>query len=230
MKIYSNDALTSLEGLESVISVGGYVHIELNNSLTNLSGLESVASIFGYLNIKTNYALTSLSGLDNLGNIGGYLKIYSNDALTSLTGLDNINAASVDNLKILYNDSLSICNVQSVCDYLASPNAVIEIHDNANGCNSIEEVDSLCNITDVREFTTINEILIFPNPAKNEISISVKDGVIIKEINIYNQIGQRLIHKKGKTNTVDVSMLPCGMYILEVEIDNGKLRSKLMIK
>ncbi|RLD51354.1 MAG: hypothetical protein DRJ05_18490, partial [Bacteroidetes bacterium] len=73
-------------------------------------------------------------------------------------------------------------------------------------------------------------ISISPNPATNMISISSKNGVIIKEVNIYNQIGQRLIHKKGKTNTVDVSMLRQGMYIVEIEIDNVKYRNKLIIE
>jgi len=74
------------------------------------------------------------------------------------------------------------------------------------------------------------DIEIHPNPARNEIFVSVKDGVIIKEANIYNQMGQKVLCKKGKTNTVDVSMLQHGMYIIEIEIDNGKLRSKLIIE
>ena len=78
--------------------------------------------------------------------------------------------------------------------------------------------------------SSVFDVRCFPNPAKNEVFISVKDGQIIKAVNIYTQIGQRVICKKGKTNSVDVSMLPHGMYIIEVEIDNGKVRSKLMIE
>ena len=75
-----------------------------------------------------------------------------------------------------------------------------------------------------------SNLQIFPNPTKNEIFISVKNGEIIKGVNIYNQIGQRIIHKNGKTNSVDVSMLPNGMYIIEVEMKNGKQSKKLMIE
>ena len=102
------------------------------------------------------------------------------------------------------------------------------------GVNSINQPIAILyrNITiitgDVEVNTLFNNVSIFPNPAKNEVFISIKNGKTIKEINIYNQIGQRLIHKKGNTNLVDVSMLQNGMYI--IEIDNGKYRSKVIIE
>ena len=43
-------------------------------------------------------------------------------------------------------------------------------------------------------------------------------------------MGQKVIHKKGKTNTIDVPVLQHGMYIIEIEIDNGKVRNKLIIE
>lgn len=43
-------------------------------------------------------------------------------------------------------------------------------------------------------------------------------------------MGQKVIHKKGKTNTIDVSMLQHGMYIIEIEFDNGKVTSKMIIE
>ena len=78
--------------------------------------------------------------------------------------------------------------------------------------------------------TSKSNIRLFPNPTKNEIFISIKDEAIIKEVNIYNQIGQRVIHKKGNTNIVDVSMLRNGLYIIEIETNSGIYRSKLMIE
>ncbi|RLD50962.1 MAG: hypothetical protein DRJ05_18940, partial [Bacteroidetes bacterium] len=232
LEIYENWGLISLTGLENLETISGYLSISNNDALTSLTGLENLTYIGEYLEIYENWGLISLTGLENLETIGGYLSIGSNLFLSSLTGLDNINAASINDLEITYNSFLASCEVQSICDFLASPNGTIEIYGNAPGCNSIEEIDSLCNIMDIHEFTTKNEVMVFPNPTKNEIFISGKDGAIIKGVNIYNQIGQRVIHKKGKTNTIDVSMLQKGMYIIEIEIeiDNRRLRSKLMIE
>jgi len=88
--------------------------------------------------------IINLDNLNVLTSIGGYLKINFNDILTSLSGLDNIDTASIDELTIVYNNELSTCEIQSVCDYLVNPNAVIEIHDNAAGCNNQQEVAEAC--------------------------------------------------------------------------------------
>jgi len=79
-------------------------------------------------------------------SIGGDLEIRYNDALTSLTGLDNIDEASINDVAIRDNISLSACEVESICDYLINPSGEIEIHDNATGCNSISEVEDACGI------------------------------------------------------------------------------------
>jgi len=230
LKIKSNNALTTLTGLENLTSVGGDLHIYNNDILISLTGLDSVITIGGDLKIRSNNALTSLTGLENLSSVGGDLYIHSNDALTNLTGLENIESGSINGLYIYSNIVLASCDVQSVCDYLANPNGTIYLYNNAPGCNSQQEVEDAC-WTKTDELVDFgNDIQIFPNPARNEIFISAKDGVIIKEINIYNQIGQKVLCKKGMIHTIDVSMLPQGMYILEVEIDNGKYRRKLIIE
>ncbi len=56
---------------------------------------------------------------------------------------------------------MSNCDAQSICDYLASPNGTIIIHDNAPGCNSPEEVEEDCENNCLPEgitFTTQEQI------------------------------------------------------------------------
>jgi len=84
-------------------------------------------------------------------------------------------------------------------------------------------------ITDVKQHVPVS-FLVFPNPASSKIVIAIKNGTPPKEITIYNLIGQSVIHKKGETKTVNVSMLPRGVYIIEIESDSEKVRSKLMIE
>jgi len=93
-----------------------------------------------------NPYLTSLSGLANLTFVGGYFQIAYNSSLTNLTGLNNINAASIEDLYIYNNNSLSTCEVESICDYLASPNGEVYIGNNAPGCNSQQEVEEACSV------------------------------------------------------------------------------------
>jgi len=207
----------------------GYVKISGSN-ITNLIELNVITTIGGSLYIWYNDSLTCIRGLENVTSIGGELSIVENDALLSLTELENIDANSISDLFITDNSSLSTCKVQSVCDYLANPNGVIEIHDNATGCDSQEEVEEACESVLVPNINAEFEISIYPNPAKKEIFILVENGTIIKEVNIYNQIGQKVLHEKRITNTIDVSKLPQGMYIIELISSELKIREKLIIR
>jgi hypothetical protein len=144
--IFGNPSLTSLAGLEGLTAVGGTLLVG-GFALTSLTGLGSLTSIGGDLTIMSNDVLPDLSGLNSLTYIGDSLTILNNPVLTSLTGLDNLDAGSISNLIIIGNWNLSSCDVQSICDYLASPNGIVDIRFNATGCNNPPEVASACGIT-----------------------------------------------------------------------------------
>jgi len=162
--IIANENLISLSGLDNISVIGGGLELGGNNSLVSLPNLNNLVSIGGSLLIGVNDALASLSGLDNLTSISGDLEIINNEALNSLSGLDNIVASSIGDVNIHDNMSLSICDVESICDYLFNPSGEINIYDNAPGCNSPEEVQDSCLIT-YEDEEMFNELFtISPNP------------------------------------------------------------------
>ncbi|MCD4679823.1 MAG: hypothetical protein K8S00_05490 [Bacteroidales bacterium] len=59
--------------------------------------------------------------------------------------------------------------MQSVCDYLASPNGTIYIENNASGCNSQQEVEDACDAIGIPNINVESEVLIFPNPAEKNL-------------------------------------------------------------
>ncbi len=71
---------------------------------------------------------------------------------------------------------------------------------------------------------------IYPNPVHNTLFISSHKGGVINEVNIYNQIGQRVIHEDQITKTIDVSLLRKGMYVIELISNESKIREKLVIR
>jgi hypothetical protein len=132
-----------LQGLSAISAIGGELLIVDCNELTTLEGLNSIQSIGSALSIVSNDNLLNLFALQNLRTIGGGLTISWNDRLKSLSGIDSIDAETIDALHMIYNDSLSWCAVESVCEYIASPNASVSIQ-NAVGCESIEVVEESC--------------------------------------------------------------------------------------
>jgi len=164
-----------------------------------------------------------------LTSIGGDLIIYTMYSLTSLSGLDNIDPNSIANLQIDGNNSLSTCEVQSICDYLSSPGGTISIHNNTLGCNSQAEVEDAC-FSAVESIISEDKFSVFPNPTNKSLTISIKNGEILNKVFIYNQMGQKVQEFKPINNTIDISKLQQGMYILEVVFRQWRIRKKVIIQ
>ena len=251
-KVFSNDVLLDLSDLNSLSSVEDLLMISGNPQITNLNGLESLTTIGERLIVAGNLVLENLNGLDNLTSIGGLLFIWDNDALIniqglinvtsiggeitirknvtlrSLDGIDNISSGSIERLSILLNDSLSTCEVKSICNYLANPTGDITIFGNATGCANELEVTEACLVGISENIET--EFIIYPNPAKNIITISNKLNKTIDIINIYNQLGQEVIHLKDIPNVINISSLNQGIYIIELSSNEFKIRKILIIE
>lgn len=73
---------------------------------------------------------------------------------------------------------------------------------------------------------SLNKTSIYPNPVKTIFSISGNEA--INEIEIYNLIGKRVLHKKNMTNEINIENLPSGIYVAKIKTDKGTLTSKLI--
>jgi hypothetical protein len=223
--------ITNLNGLSVLTSIGGGLAIEGNPALTSLTGLNNLTSIGGLLEFWDNPALTSLTELSNLTSIDGELVIIENDALTSLTGLDNIDTGSIGDLEIYFNYMLSTCEVQSICDYLASPNAAIFIEDNAEDCNSREEVEAACGVF-IEDLHLSSVFSIYPNPSSTQVTIEIKAIPTQSHLSIVNLSGQQLLKQEitEPTTTIDVYTLPSGVYMVKVVGEKGVQVEKFVKK
>jgi len=223
--------------LSVLTSIGGYLKIESNNSLTILTGLENLITIGDYLKIggynQGNPFLTSLTGLESITTIGGFLEIRSNNALTSLTGIDNIAAGSITNLTILSNSSLSTCEVQSICDYLAAPNGTVYIGNNATGCNSQEEVEAACVYLSDGSTYYLKGCAIYPNPTSTIITIELPNISKPQKntfLTLHNLNGQALLSRQitEPIINVDVFGLVSGVYFVRVVNDRTVMVGKVV--
>jgi hypothetical protein len=131
---YKKTLLTTLSGLQNINSVGGDLNINNNEALKSLSGLENIRSVGGDLVIQSDISLTDLVGLDGIISVGRDLNIQDNDALTSLKGLQGITSVYGD-LSIWSNKqlmSLGMTGLQKI-------DGDFEVHDNPMLCDSLAE-------------------------------------------------------------------------------------------
>jgi len=234
LRLIHHPALTSLTGMEWLTSTFGDVYIAGNDALTNLSGLDNLTSVGGKLSIEGNSDINSLSALQNLTSIGGYFVIKNLDSLTNLTGLDNIDSIG-GRLLIYNNETLSFCEVQSICNYLASPNANSTIHDNAPGCNSRQEVLDSCDFSSITDYGLIQAITVHPNPFSSSTNIDYKLNKTANiSMTIYNHLGKQveLIEQhqsQGMQQVVwNADEQPAGVYFCVLETEYGSQTMKMI--
>ncbi|MEJ2596458.1 MAG: T9SS type A sorting domain-containing protein [bacterium] len=235
LNVTYNNSLADLSGLDNITSVGGYLEVGHDDMLESLSGLENLTTIGDYLNLYFNASLADLSALGNLTEIGGELRVSSNDILSSLEGLQNIDAGSISDLYLHNNPALTICEVESVCNYLAAPNGAIYITSNASGCNNQQEVEAACESISVEETTWISGLTLHPNPFSTSIGIEyrlVQPALVL--MRFYNPFGEQvdvieLQQSTGPQQVIWAPDLPKGIYYFSLQTGDQVSTGKVVL-
>lgn len=71
-------------------------------------------------------------------------------------------------------------------------------------------------------------IRLYPNPVTNSLSFETDDKSLLKQITIYGIEGKLIYTNKLENNTLDLSFLKQGVYI--IELDNDKSKAYKIIK
>lgn len=91
--------------------------------------------------------------------------------------------------------------------------------------------DKESSILNIERFT-IQDIQLFPNPAKEEVSIKIPSGETIHTISIYDSTGKIInripIHTNTNTLTIPISPVSKGLYMLTIETDQRTVTKKLI--
>ena len=75
---------------------------------------------------------------------------------------------------------------------------------------------------------TAPKVIIYPNPANNVLNIYATISSNIKDITVYNQTGQMMLHNENSCKSLNVSNLKNGMYYLEFYINDIKTVKKFI--
>lgn len=228
--------ITDLTGLDNMTSVGGQLGIQYLSNITNLTGVESLTSVGDGISINKCTAVTNLNGLENLTTVtGGGIVITGCNALTSISGIENINTNSISWLTITDNDSLSECEVQSVCNALGNPNIEIKINNNAPGCDSITQVVEACIEDTITHTTTTERVLnsrlsIYPNPANDMLTIEIGENAFVSFIDLSGKILFTTEIIAGNTKIPLAHLTPGGLIIIKIATKNDVFFKKVLVR
>ena len=90
----------------------------------------------------------------------------------------------------------------------------------------VQAIIDAVNITLSIEETVRNPITIFPNPTNAILNIK---GIDIKQAKLYDALGKKVLDIRDE-NTLDVSHLDAGVYLIEIITRNGKTTQRRIIK
>jgi len=173
LNIQNNAALTNLDGLSGLVSVGDAVNIAGNDALTGVDGLASLTAVGGVFVLDDNLALSHVDGLARLESVGGDLLITDNTSLAQLDGLSKL--ASVGSaVSIQRNPSLAdIDGLWRLSDFTVLP-STLTLADN----RALLRLDGLSGLT------AVNDLVIEYNDALIDISglgglTTVRDSLTI---------------------------------------------------
>jgi len=71
------------------------------------------------------------------------------------------------------------------------------------------------------------EFTLTPNPTKGVVSINTPNA-LIKSLSIYDVLGQLVLTQNNSKNTLDISFLSSGLYLIKIETDNGVAVKKVV--
>ena len=146
--IVNNANLANVDGLSALTHVGKDVSVTQNPSLIDVEGLSSLASLRG-LRIDNNPAVTTLPTFGSLTTLG-YLDISHMDGLSHIDGLSGVAALSWAGLTLAGNDSLS--NVDGLIGLNSVVGDVLVV-----GNDSLSALDGLASLSSVGGEVRINQ-------------------------------------------------------------------------
>lgn len=223
----SNKSIISLSGVEYFSALTTLICS--NNNLTNLdvSKNTSLAQL-----ICTN---NSISGL-NLNSNTTLDLLYCH--FNNLTSLDLSNNSALTDLHA-YNNQLTSLNVKNGnntnmlgFNAINNPNLTcIDVDNKAYSTANWTSIDpqagfsETCGTLNVDNFLKSN-ILVYPNPTDNIITIKLNNQIEINTVKIFDIQGRQI--NNAKANIVDLSNFQSGLYFIKMNTNLGRLTKKVI--
>ncbi len=204
--------ITDLD-ISGLINLSFLVCYYNNIETIDLSNQLDLRSLYCSHNQLTNL---NISNMSNFGSLKA-----NNNPLISL----NMKCGDTFSFTNLFNMDFSNCpNLQSICvdDFnLNSIQNKVEDYGYTN-CN----VNTSCNL-DIDLFHLEEQIVLFPNPAKDNLYFVSNINLSENIVNVYNNIGQLVLVSKNN-NQIDLTNFKKGVYMINITTDSKTLKSKFV--
>ncbi len=109
---------------------------------------------------------------------------------------------------------------------------------NENGCESTATINVTFTFDDcvgIDELQPGSDFTVFPNPARDNVQIIMKNGHLLTDFTLMNTLGQTIINSRftseaKERHSLSVQKIPAGLYFLRVVSDNKPGVVRLMVE
>lgn len=228
-KLISNGVDTNTDGEiqeSEALSVTG---LYLDNA--NINSLEGIQSFTNVTSLWCSY--NPLTEINLCGTGVAVLFCYDNPNLTTINLKNNVISATVwqeppfppfwaQNLPSLQYICADATEMYEAQMYFTTANS-----------NTIT-FSSDCDITDCSNTLNSSDnrddfmVSVYPNPVSTKLNIKLPQNINLKTICIYNIIGQLVQVDVNPSETIDVSGLKTGSYVIKITSDRGMMSRKFI--
>ncbi len=196
----------------------GIISVFTNDGSGNFSVADTLQANGSDINVGSNSSpvFADIDGDNDLdlyvGGGSGYIELYTNNGSGIFSSVGNLQADGAD-INVGYGSSPVFANIDGNLNLFIG---------NGNGNILVYQGLEVVNLKEISE----TDISIYPNPATSQLTIN-SNQLSITNITIIDITGKTVKSINKNTNTVDVSNLQNGLYILQVQTQEGISNSTL---
>lgn len=223
-EVFKKEIVNFDSSISEIKTSGDYVTFDFYND-----GIYSVFT-YQYKDGEWNQYGNEILGESGDFYFGRELDISSDGLLITILSLNSTKVYKlVDNNWIKIEDDIDFRSSFSIASDNKNIIAFGNPFNDINGINSgiVKVFDFSKETLSNANYFEKDSFTIYPNPASKKITIWLNNSVL-KTVNIYNNLGQKVLSKKSKE--ISVENLNIGIYFLEVETNKGKATKKIVIE
>lgn len=153
----------------------------------------------------------------------GYsMELYRNGKLSNFKALTGNIKTTSKNLTIARKDDST-----TDYNYVGSIDEV-RIYNSDISQNLIKILPIMFSLNSKVENIYNKNMIITPNPFKEKINLNLGTNEIVKKINLFDTLGHLIYTNIGNNDTLDLSYLKKGVYLIDVETNQNNYKSKLI--
>lgn len=147
-------------------------------------------------------------------------------------GIITVSATGGNSAYTFYIDTSSIQQLSNVFNGLSPGMHVISVND-APWCSGGVDTVIVGVNSGILEINLENEILIFPNPTTNTITISAQSGIRNYDLRITDVLGNMVYHQApsiSTQSTINISHWSKGIYLVHLQSDKESLVKRVVVE